>query len=108
MAWHQSRLDRLRQIVAILIKRNMTPRHNLYGTVVQGIVCGEFGMTETVAREYTRTLGMAWKHNRWISYVRHNPYLDKKEIDGWIEEHSRKPSSERQDATFSRASGESA
>jgi len=82
--WIQERIDRLRRLVAVLIREGITPQHSLYGTRVLQIACGEFGVREQTAREYTRTLAYAWQRYRWTNWIKHNPYLTKEEKEEYI------------------------
>ena len=63
MAWLQQRLDRLRQIVAELIKRNITPRDTTFANVVQGIAAS-FGVSKKTASDYLDTLLKSWKYTK--------------------------------------------
>lgn len=90
MAWISSRLDRLRQIVAECIKRDLTPKRTGFADFVIR-KASELGLRPQTAREYIITLGKAYYHNKWRSYVRYNDYLSKEEQDRWIEQTSKKP-----------------
>lgn len=89
MAWTERRNDRLRQIVAELIREGVTPRHSLYANKVHQIACGRFGVAVKTAKDYTKILGLAWERYRWINWVRENPYLSEAEREEWIEKNSR-------------------
>jgi len=89
MAWISARLDRLRQIVAECIKRDLTPNKIGFADFINRKVA-EFGLRPQTAREYCVTLGRAWDYNKWISYVRHNDYLSREEQERWIKQISKK------------------
>lgn len=89
MAWIQGRIDRLRKIVAILIKEGVTPNDVNYGQRVYEIACGELGLRKATSREYAQTLQVSWRHYRWTNWVRGNNYLSEKERQEWTEKYSK-------------------
>jgi hypothetical protein len=86
MAWFQGRVDRLRQIVAELVRRNVTPDSNNFADWVQTLVAG-FGLSTNVARDYTYTLIRAWKHLKWKPFIKYNDYLSDEEKEAWFKKY---------------------
>jgi len=84
MAWIQARLNRLRQLVAICIKKGLTPSSVGFADLVLNYSCSEFGVSMSTAKDYLKTLVGAWRYNKWKSYVKHNHYLTKEEQKRWL------------------------
>lgn len=84
MAWISGRIDRLRKIVAILIKEGITPNDLKYGQRVYEIGCGELGVRKVTSQGYAEALGISWRKYRWVNWVRGNGYMSKEERTDWI------------------------
>jgi len=84
MSWHRERIERLRQIVAELVKRNITPNHNNFASVVISLAAG-FGLSQKTANDYIATLISSWKYLKWKPWLQHNDYLTEEEIKVWME-----------------------
>jgi len=87
LSWVYGRLDRLRKIVAFLVKKNITPQKVGFADHVTNFIASNFGLRPTTAKEYIKTLIHAWNYNKWLSYVKHNDYLTEGEIEDWIKKH---------------------
>jgi len=87
MAWIQGRLDRLRQIVALSIKGGWDPTRIGFADFVLRSA-SDFGISPKTARTYVVTLVEAFRHNKWLSYVRYNHYLTEEEKQNWMKQHS--------------------
>jgi len=90
MAWIQARMNRLRYLVAVLLKEGVNPKSAVLGNRVIEILSAEFGLRPQTAKEYAETLKWTWRRNRWISYIKGNPYLSKEEQERWIRKLSKK------------------
>jgi len=86
MAWIQGRIDRLRQIVAELVRRNITPESVNFADWVRSLVAG-FGLSTNVAKDYIETLFRAWKHLKWKPFIKYNDYLTDEEKKRWFEKY---------------------
>jgi hypothetical protein len=86
MAWFQGRVDRLRQIVAELVRRNVTPDSNNFADWVQTLVAS-FGLSTSVAKDYIATLIRAWRYLKWKPFIEYNDYLTDEEKKAWFEKY---------------------
>ena len=101
MAWIQSRIDRLRQLVATCIKAGRLPgqrRAGLADFVLNA--AATLGLTPQTCRAYLRTLIHAWNHDRWRSYVENNPYLTEEQRETFLEQQTQPDPTQR---TYRRA-----
>lgn len=89
MAWFQARLDRLRQIVASLAKRGITPQNVGFADYVTGYIASNFGLRPETVKAYIKTLVHAWNYNHWLSYIKYNKYLTEGEKEKWMKKHSK-------------------
>jgi len=86
MAWIQGRIDRLRQIVAELVRRNATPDKVGFADLVQTLVAS-FGLSTSVATDYIETLVRAWRYLKWKPFIQYNDYLTEEEKKVWFEKY---------------------
>jgi len=84
MAWIQARIDRLRYLIALLLKERVNPKSPVLANRVMEILSAEFGLRPQTAKQYSETLKWSWRRNRWLSYIKDNPYLSKEEQEKWI------------------------
>jgi len=83
LAWYYQRLDRLKQIIAYAVKNNIKGTDTKFAScVIQ--VCASFGIHKKTGREYLETLITAYKFNKWKSYLIHNKYIEKEDVENWI------------------------
>lgn len=83
MAWYYQRLDRLKQIVAVLVKNDICGTETRFCDSVLNIAATQ-GVRTATARDYVAVLLRAYRHDRWKSYLLHNPYIEKEEAEKWI------------------------
>jgi len=89
MSWHRERLERLRQIVAELVKRGITPDKPNFANVVRSLTAG-FGLSTKTANDYVETLIRTWKYLKWKPWLQYNDYLTPEEIKVWMEQQQQK------------------
>jgi len=83
MSWHRERIERLRWIVAELVKRNITPNHNNFTSVVRSLAAG-YGLSTKTANDYVDTLIETWRYLKWKPFLQHNDYITQEEIETWL------------------------
>lgn len=84
MAWFQGRIERLRAIVAELVRRNVTPDKTGFADLVYMLVAS-YGLRTETAKDYVDTLIKAYKLNKWLSFIKYNDYLTEDEKQRWME-----------------------
>lgn len=88
MAWYYQRLDRLKQIVAIMVKHNMDITQVGFADAVLKAAAAQ-GLAPKTARDYVTTLLDAYRHDRWKAFLVYNPYLEKEEKEQWLSARTR-------------------
>lgn len=73
----------MRQIVAELIRRDITPNSNNFADVVRSL-CAGFGLRTATTRDYVQTLINAFKYLKWKPFVENNDYLTPEEKQAWL------------------------
>lgn len=87
MSFRRDKLDRIDQVIALCVKNNMTPDKNPFAGFVIKICSIRFGLDESTARSYIRTIISAWRGDRWKYNIKQNAYLTKEETEKWIQNH---------------------
>lgn len=85
MSFRQNKLDRIDQVIALCVKNGMTPEKNTFASFVIKTCCIRFGLDESTARSYLRTIITAWRGDRWKYNVKGNGYLSPEETKKWIQ-----------------------
>lgn len=83
----EARQDRIRKLVALCIKNNITPEKITFGNFVRRVCLSTFGLEKQAAKSMALTVYGAWTGDHWKIMVQDNPYLTEEQSQKWIKEH---------------------
>lgn len=79
---HQQRVERLKKVVAMLIKRNLTPDDAAFVPAVKSFLIQD-GLSLKTIREYTEFLVSCWRATRWEPLIKDNQFLTKEDLENF-------------------------
>lgn len=85
----RARGDVIDYLVGVCVKNNVTPLKTAFADFIMRACAAKFGYDRSRAKSFIDTLISAWKHDKWISFVKDNPYLQPHEKEAWIKAHGR-------------------
>ena len=81
---YYERQDRIEQLLAIMVKNEITPRRIAFTDIVIRVSAMKFAVFLETAKEYAQVLIDAWRADKWESMVKENGYLTSEEKEKWF------------------------
>jgi len=78
------RLDRIEQLLAIMVKNNITPLKNTFTDIIIRVSASRFGASRKTAKGYSQVLIDSWRMDKWKRMVKENGYLKREEKENWF------------------------
>ena len=78
------RLDRIEQLLAIMVKNNITPLKNTFTDIIIRVSASRFGVSRKTAKGYSQVLIDSWRMDKWERMVKENGYLRREEKENWF------------------------
>lgn len=88
---HLEREDRIKQLVALCVKNNRTPRQTGFADLIHQLSATRFFVVKATATGYLHTLIQAWRMDKWRTFVKDNSYLTVEEKTEWSEKNHENP-----------------
>ena len=76
--------QRIRQLVAVCVKKNLTPKQTAFCDFILRVTASYYGFTKRTAKQYVDILIRAYRFDVWKSLVQNNIHLEEEEKTKWI------------------------